>query len=336
MPVLSNDALPGNGNSGNFGADIGGALRSGVLGAVGLSQASGRVDVAGMFQYSARTVGPSAVLFYPNASSDWRVRLSLPKANKYFYNDTTNSLLSPLISEVSGGAADNAAALIGDAAGLNGDKRVGVVFPYTPSLSMTHTANYSTTRLVHNNYTHYSYENSEVGAITLSGEFTVQNIPEGQYLLACIHFFRSVTKMFFGQDVNAGDPPPILYLNGYGQYYLPNVPVVVQSFQHTMPDSVDYMDIPEPMVTKGGANPQYTNYRLNSTRLPTTSTITLSLLPMYSRYSQSQGFSLQEFSRGALINSLSTGIPASSFAASQLLSEGSKITNTVAPLGGFI
>ena len=118
--------------------------------------------------------------------------------------------------------------------------------------------------------------------------------------------------MFFGNDAMAGNPPPIVYLNGYGQYYLPNVPCVVTSFSHTMPDSVDYMDIPEPGLTY---NPNFTNPVLNSTRLPTTSTLTLTLQPVYSRLAQSQKFSLNDFARGALINTAGAGGPATSFGA---------------------
>ena len=227
---------------------------------------------------------------------DWRVRLSLPPGSPIFYQDGGDSgALWPLVES-----------------GIN-----GVVFPYTPQITVTHTANYTPQKLTHHNYTNYFYDNSEVNAISITGDFTVQSVDEGQYLLASIYFFRSLTKMFFGADFNAGNPPPLVYLNGYGQYYLPNVPCVVTSFQHTMPGDVDYMDIPEPAITQQGYNPQFQNYRLNSTRLPTTSQITLGLQPVYSRLAQSQGFSLNDFASGALINPPGSGLPASGFGASQ-------------------
>lgn len=324
MPVLPNSVLPGNTTTGSVGNQIWQAAESSLLGSVGLSQASTRVNVAGMYRYSDRTVGPSPQITYPNASADWRVRLSLPNASPFFYNDPQNSLLSPLVTEYGGGAVNNVASIAGNLFGLGGNQRVGVIFPYTPQVQIQHVASYSHQKLVHNNYTQYFYENSEIQPISLVGEFTVQNIPEGQYLLACIYFFRSVTKMFFGADSvngNAGNPPPILYLNGYGQYYLPNVPVAVTSFSHTMPDNVDYMDIPEPYVAGPtstiNGNPQSKSFRLNSTRMPTTSTISLSLLPMYSRTAQSQGFSLQDFASGALVNPTGRGMPATQFGASQ-------------------
>jgi len=322
MPVLPNQGLPGSvaGGSASFGAQASQSVRNAFLGTVGLTSAvnpANRQNVADMFRYSERTAGPSAIKFYPDASTDWRVRISLAPNSTYFYRDPSNILLSPLVNEVGSSAANTFSGTLSDLFFQGGARRIGVVFPYTPSINVTHTANYQPQKTVHSNYTQYFYENSEVQAISITADFTVQNIPEGQYLLASIYFFRSVTKMFFGADPNAGNPPPIVYLNGYGQYYLPNVPCVVTSFSHTMPADVDYMDIPEPAVTRTGYNPQVMNRRLNSTRLPTTSQITLSLQPVYSRLAQSQSFSLNDFARGALINAPGRGLPASIFGATQ-------------------
>ena len=75
------------------------------------------------------------------------------------------------------------------------------------------------------------------------------------------------------------------------------------------------MDIPEPGMAQ--YNPYVTNPVLNSTRLPTTSTITLVLQPVVSRLAQSLGFNLSDFARGALINRSGTGLPASSFGQTQ-------------------
>jgi hypothetical protein len=315
MPVLPNSALPGNSLEGSFGSQVGQAIRSSVLGSVGLSSRSNAVNTADMYKYSQKTTAPAPRFVYPNADQDWRVRISLAPNSDYFYNDPNNTLLSPLRSETvgAGGGGDFAISGIGNAL-FGGRQRVGVVFPYTPQVQLTHTANYSSQKLTHNNYTQFYYDNSEVQAISISGDFTVQNVNEGQYLLAAVYFFRSVTKMFFGADPKAGNPPPLVYLNGYGQYYLPNVPCVVTSFSHTMPAEVDYMDIPEPGLAI--YNPQLTGKRMNSTRLPTTSSITLSLQPVYSRTAQSQNFSLADFSNGALINPAGAGAPASAFGAS--------------------
>jgi hypothetical protein len=331
MPVLPNQPLQTTATNQNtsFGAQIGQSVVNSLQGSVGLNPSMSRQNLASMFAYATRTTGPSVVVNYPQASYDWRVRVSLAPNSNYFYNDPSNRLLSPLVS---GGIGNNITSSV--VQGLNtlfgssGQNPVGVIFPYTPTVQVTHNANYSAQKLTHNNYTNYFYENSEVQAINITGEFTVQNVNEGQYLLASLYFFRSITKMFFGNDSMAGNPPPIVFLNGYGQYYLPNVPCVVTSFSHTMPDGVDYMDIPEPGLVY---NPNFTNPVLNSTRLPTTSTLTLNLQPVYSRMAQSQKFTLNDFARGALVNQAGAGGAATSFGATNPALNGG-----VAGNGGFL
>jgi hypothetical protein len=85
------------------------------------------------------------------------------------------------------------------------------------------------------------YQNSSVGDVTIRGTFTAQDTREAQYLLAVIHFFRSVTKMFYGQDAEAGTPPPLVYLSGLGQYQFNNHPCVVSNFNYNLPNEVDYI-----------------------------------------------------------------------------------------------
>jgi len=157
------------------------------------------------------------------AEDDWRVRVSLSPSAKIFYQDLSlgpNALQHPLI------------------------ETNGVIWPYTPQITVSHNAGYSTAHLTHSNYPAHFYNNSEVADITISGEFTVQNQEEGAYLMTAIYFFRSATKMFFGQSVNAGNPPPIVFLDGYGSHYFPHVPCVITNFNHQLPSDVDYLQIP--------------------------------------------------------------------------------------------
>lgn len=157
-----------------------------------------------------------------NGNNDWRFRLSLSPNANYLYNagtprGTGAGILAPLA------ATD------------------GVIFPYTPQISMTYTANYEQYDLVHSNYRGIFYKNSRVGDISLRGTFTAQDTTEANYLLAVIHFFRSVTKMFYGQDAERGTPPPICLLNGLGTYQFSNHPVVITSFNYSTPNDVDYI-----------------------------------------------------------------------------------------------
>jgi hypothetical protein len=209
-------------------------------------------------------------------TDDWRVRVSLPADAYYFWRDEGqgNQIMSPL-------------------SGTD-----GVIFPYTPNITVTHAARYGEQKLTHSNYASFFYEGSEVSAITISGEFTVQTPDEGRYLLAAVQFFRSATKMFFGRDINpaAGTPPPLVTLDGYGANYFPSVPCVITSFSHTMPADVDYVEVPTGL---DGEEPGRANFT-TGTRLPTVSTISVTLQPVYSR-NQVADFSLVEFSSGRLL-----------------------------------
>ena len=170
------------------------------------------------FQNASGSGGATAA-----AEDDWRVRVSLAAGAGIFYQDPTllpNALMYPLL------------------------ETNGVIWPYVPQISVTHQANYTPVGLTHSNYPAHFYNNSEVADIQVSGEFTVQGPADGQYLMAAIYFFRAATKMFFGTGANVGNPPPIVFLDGYGSHYFPHVPCVITTFQHTMPAEVDYIQVP--------------------------------------------------------------------------------------------
>lgn len=154
----------------------------------------------------------------PITSADWRVRLSLAKSAFYLYQAPDPGILAPL-------ARTN-----------------GVIFPYTPTIETSYTAKYDTVDLTHSNYRGYFYKNSAIENLNIRCIFTAQDTREAEYLLAVIHFFRSVTKMFYGaKDKLAGTPPPLVFLSGLGQYQFNNQPCVVSNFQYVLPSDVDYI-----------------------------------------------------------------------------------------------
>lgn len=163
----------------------------------------------------------------------------------------------------------------------------GILFPYTPSISYDNQATYTPINPTHSNYTQFFFKNSNVGPISVSGKFTVQNESEAEILLSIQHLLRSLTKMRFGADANAGAPPPVCRLDAYGDMMLSNVPVVVSSFKIEYPDSVDYIAV------KTG---QYA-----SSLVPTISTISLTLNLMYSR-KEIRDFSVDQWLSGKLSN----------------------------------
>jgi hypothetical protein len=48
--------------------------------------------------------------------------------------------------------------------------------------------------------------------------------------------------MFTGDGALSGNPPPLLKLNGYGDYVFKNVPVVVKSFSVDLPQDANYIN----------------------------------------------------------------------------------------------
>jgi hypothetical protein len=233
-------------------------------------------DLAGkVFGWDFRSVDGTVI----PSEQDWRLRISMaPYVSQYFYNNIANAILLPL-------AETN-----------------GLIFPYTPRIQTTHNARYSPQQLTHTNYNSYSYEGSDVSSIQVSAEFTVQNIAEGQYLMAAIQFLRACTKMFFGQDVLAGSPPPMVFLDGYGATYLPHVPCVVTQFSHTMPQDVDYIKVPVGVVENGYTGQDYVSGSGYGSivNLPTHCSLDITLQPVYSRNNISTNFTLEKYAGGRL------------------------------------
>lgn len=238
------------------------------------------------------------------SGEDWRIRISVSPTSGILYRAEGDAGILSILKNTD-----------------------GVIFPYVPTVTVTHAAKYNSQSLTHTNYTNYFYEASEVNSISISGDFTVQNSHEALYFLASIYFFRATTKMFYGQSAAyQGAPPPMVYLDGYGAHYLPHVPCIVTSFSHTMPADVDYLEVTvqRPGETKttsattpGSADSGGVGIKLPttnnsgvittttankfSTRVPTSSTITLNLQPVYSRAKQ-RSFDYSAFARGDLIS----------------------------------
>jgi hypothetical protein len=119
----------------------------------------------------------------------------------------------------------------------------GMVFPYQPTITYSQDVNYTTIDMVHTNQEFYAYTRTNAVKMTVSGQFTVQNQTEGVYSMACIHFLRTVTKMWFGQGARAGTPPPVLLFDAYGTYMFNQLPVIVTNFSIGLTNDVDYVAV---------------------------------------------------------------------------------------------
>lgn len=245
--------------------------------------------------------------FDTKINEDWRFKIYLAPESNYLYNDPNNLLLQP----------------------LNG---VGVIFPYNPTVQVTYVANYDQQNVTHSNYKLYFYKDSAVENISITGEFTAQNTQEANYLLAVIHFFKSATKMFYGQDQNPvnGTPPPICYIDGFGTYQFNKHPVLINNFSYSLPNDVDYIraSYPPPVIPNSNVFPEKQNERnayskdrliglqkggIESppqfvrqesgipTYVPTKIQITLTAYPVISRRDVSSNFSVKEYANGNLL-----------------------------------
>ena len=152
-----------------------------------------------------------------NADGDWRVKLRLAPQADYLYKAQDPGILAPLA--------------VTD----------GIIFPYTPTIDVQYRAEYNNYQPTHSNYMHYFYKGSSVQTVQLQAEFTAQDTKEAEYLLACMHFLKSASKMFYGQDAQRGSPPPLLYLSGLGEYQFNEQPCVVSEFNLNLPSDVNYI-----------------------------------------------------------------------------------------------
>lgn len=200
-----------------------------------------------------RQVG-KAISLQPGTKNDWRVRL----------NAEWSIFGSPLFGLL--------------------ERTGGMVFPYLPNITVSTKANYTQVDTVHNNYPFLAYKNSQVDDITITGEFSQETETDAAYWIAATTFLKTATKMFYGQGSNAGNPPIICNLSGYGGSVFNNVPVVVKSFSVDLKDDVNYIN----------CNTFGTN-----TWVPVMSTITVVVTPIYNR-ERLRKFSLEDYSRGKI------------------------------------
>lgn len=206
---------------------------------------------------------------------DWRVRLHLPANPQGMFS---SSIFAPLRNSNS-----------------------SMVFPTTPQILVTHSANYSMLAPTHTNYPYPVYQNSSVEDITITGEFPVENEADGRYWIASVHFLRTITKMFYGTGSAKGAPPPRVALSGYGDFVFQRTPVIVKMFSVDLPRDVDYIKVPiaQSEIGEQSASGTYTY-------VPVLSTLNITVQPAYSRDITRQ-FSLDSFANGSYITDPAKG-----------------------------
>ncbi len=257
------------GSTSNIAADISGGINKLTGGnlAGGLSSLAGAVSKSAGMLNNILSLGRGANLpsggelflkqgtpiqLFPGTKGEWRVRI----------NCQWNIFNSPLCKLL--------------------ENTGGVVWPYNPNITVSTKADYSTISTVHSNYQMYGYKNSTVEDIQISGDFTCETETDAAYWIAATTFFKTATKMFFGEGALAGNPPLVCNLTGYGSSVFDKVPVIIKSFSVDLKEDVNYIN----------CNAFGTN-----TWVPVVSTISVTVAPIYNRRRQRK-FSLEQYSRG--------------------------------------
>jgi len=241
--------------SGQISYDSGGISSSSVL-TPALPSSSTSISSIGAYSSSTATSYSNSGL-----SNDFRVRLAYLSGQSNAYP----GILAPL-------------------ANTN-----GLLFPYQPSISVGQVVDYDSVQMTHANQNYETFARSKNTSIGIVAKFAIQNYQDGIYTLAAIHFLRSVTKMYFGEnDPNAGIPPPVLSLNGYGTYMFNQLRVICTGYNYNLDESVNMITI-----TVGSGY----------VRLPVTFSININLITQNTARAQRQDFILDNFRSGALMAS---------------------------------
>lgn len=168
----------------------------------------------------------------------------------------------------------------------------GIVFPYTPDIDFQHNVNYERTEILHSNLAISHYKNTPPPYITLIADFTADGEDNAKYMYGVIHFLRSISKCEFGESMlhlderkdYAGVPPPVLYLNGWGNF-MNNIPVVVKSFGIKLGKDKHYVEV---------------NYGKKSVWLPTDISITIQMEIQFNLDKYKLQFDLNKYKENTL------------------------------------
>lgn len=161
----------------------------------------------------------------------------------------------------------------------------GVIFENTPSISVVYTSSYTAYELAHSNYELNAYQKSSISDFQITAaRLTSETREKADYTLAVMQFFRTFTKMNYGQnDPDAGLPPRIMNFSAYGEYMFKDVPVAVRNYTISLQENVDYVQ-----TSFNTQVPLIVDINIILTYMPTPSNI-------------KREFSLNSFANGSLI-----------------------------------
>lgn len=195
----------------------------------------------------------------------------------------------------------------------------GILFPYTPTITVTRSATYNDFHFSQSNFKYNQFDKSSPGELQISADWSVQTNREGQYFLAALRFLQAATMSEFGLSTpldRRGASPPVLRFNYLGQQMFRNVPVVVSNFTYNLDKDAGYVPVVLPSTAPSGQRDDIDPNNLirdqitvfarrpkqSKTHVPTKAILTITLLVQPNPREVRDKFSLSKFKQGKLFD----------------------------------
>jgi hypothetical protein len=137
------------------------------------------------------------------------------------------------------GIKNDSANLLGPIARSN-----GMIMPYTPAIQVNQAVvDYAQYNLPQTNFDYFAFSRRSSPTFSVTAPYTAQDQEEARYMLAVIHFLRTVTMSYYGiqNKEKRGIPPPVLLFSAYGPYMYEKVPVLVRNVSFGLDQEIDYV-----------------------------------------------------------------------------------------------
>ena len=171
-------------------------------------------------------------------------------------------------------------------AGRYGNTSARLNFPFTPTISIISSANYSEYGLTHANFQQRAFDSHSNMDLNITAPMIVRSEEEAEYVYNAALWIRGMMKMQWLRDNDPGMPPPVLRFNAHGIYE--NVPCVISDFTWNLDQDIDYVEIPDPRNSK------------KIMRIPVTNMFVLSISTTYSPKNVRENFSVRDYLSGNL------------------------------------
>lgn len=145
------------------------------------------------------------------------------------------------------GIKNDSANLLGPIARSN-----GMIMPYTPAIQVNQAVvDYAQYNLPQTNFDYFAFARRSSPTFSVTAPYTAQDQEEARYMLAVIHFLRTVTMSYYGiqNKEKRGIPPPVLLFSAYGPYMYEKVPVLVRNVSFGLDQEIDYVPAGAPSTS---------------------------------------------------------------------------------------